>query len=115
MFSPCRSPGCKGKGRKEYQGYCAKHKASSGWFRVERDNGNRHERGYGSDWEKLRQKVFERDEYLCCLCSQQGMDVPAITVDHIIPKSRNGSDDMSNLQSLCEDHHKNKTAMERFR
>lgn len=114
MFTACRKPGCKSKGKREFQGYCAKHKAESGWFRVERDSGNRHERGYGSDWEKLREQVLERDDYLCCSCNVKGIITPATTVDHIKAKAHGGTDDLSNLQSLCNKCHNAKTATERL-
>jgi 5-methylcytosine-specific restriction endonuclease McrA len=33
-------------------------------------------------------------------------------VDHIVPKKQGGTDDESNLQSLCKPHHSAKTARE---
>ena len=45
-----------------------------------------------------RFRVFQRDLYQCRICHASG--VP-LEVDHIIPVSRGGSNDMANLQALC--------------
>lgn len=42
-------------------------------------------------------EVFERDAYRCVAC--RGWH--DLTVDHIMPSSRGGSDDPANLQTLC--------------
>ncbi|HCL5939948.1 TPA: HNH endonuclease [Citrobacter freundii] len=39
---------------------------------------------------------------------------PAETVDHIKPKAHGGTDDLSNLESICSGCHKAKTARERL-
>lgn len=44
-----------------------------------------------------RRKVFKRDNNRCLNC---GSDVD-LTVDHILPKAKGGTDDMENLQTLC--------------
>lgn len=71
-----------------------------------------HARGYGWDWQKLRAKVLKRDRGLCVVCLGDGVTTLATDVDHVIPKSRGGTDDEANLQSLCDAHHKAKTALE---
>jgi 5-methylcytosine-specific restriction protein A len=59
-------------------------------------------RGYGYDW-----KVKVRDPYLAAhpYCSNpfglHGPFVLAVVVDHIKPKKQGGTDDWSNLQTLC--------------
>ena len=52
----------------------------------------------GAEWEAIRQYILNRDGYTCVLCGQ-----PAISVDHIIPRSRGGTDEEHNLQSMCRD------------
>jgi hypothetical protein len=47
--------------------------------------------------EKLRWWVFARDDYTCCHCG----GTAGLTVDHILPVSRGGDNDESNLQTLC--------------
>lgn len=38
--------------------------------------------------------------------------MPASHCDHIVPKARGGTDEPSNLQSLCASHHSTKTNLE---
>lgn len=73
---------------------------------------SRHERGYDSKWIKLRLTILRRDGYLCQCCRAQGVPTPAKEVDHITPKAKGGTDDPSNLQSLCRPCHAAKTADE---
>ncbi len=44
-------------------------------------------------------KVFRRDGFKCAIC-RSGHD---LTVDHIIPRFKGGSDDEKNLQTLCKE------------
>ena len=48
----------------------------------------------------VRKYVFERDRYCCksCNCNHKQTE---LTIDHIIPLARGGSNDISNLQTLC--------------
>lgn len=71
---------------------------------------SRHERGYGSQWVRLRDRVMKRDQYLCRSCRKKGLVEIATEVDHITPKANGGTDDLSNLQALCSSCHKEKTA-----
>lgn len=49
-----------------------------------------------------RVKVFERDNYTCQMCGRSHHhDGVKLEVDHKIPVSRGGSDNISNLQTLC--------------
>lgn len=68
-----------------------------------------HQRGYDHRWRKLRQHVLDRDRGLCVICQANGSTMIATDVDHITPKAAGGSDDMSNLQSLCRKCHDRKT------
>lgn len=94
-------------------GYCDKHKAeASGWSRRDDKPGSTTARGYGHAWARLRESILRRDNGLCQECLRNGRVALATHVDHIIPKSRGGSDDPGNLQSLCVACHKSKTAHE---
>ena len=48
----------------------------------------------------IRYEVFKRARYRCELCGI-GANEKALEVDHIIPKSKGGQDDISNYQALC--------------
>ncbi|WP_082851981.1 HNH endonuclease [Sulfitobacter sp. HI0054] len=77
-----------------------------------RHEGSRHERGYGYQWTKRRENVMRRDGYLCQPCMRQGRPTPADEVDHITPKSQDGTDDYDNLEAICRPCHSAKTANE---
>ena len=53
----------------------------------------------GYEWEALRLSVLEEAGYACVVCGGA-----ATHVDHIIPKSRGGTDDRHNLQAMCSTH-----------
>lgn len=50
------------------------------------------------------------NEPLCRDCAAQGIVTPSTVPDHIIPLSRGGTDDNSNIRCLCEPCHKIRTA-----
>jgi len=71
-------------------------------------------------WGKLRQQIINRAQGQCEHIPQvteaeqtgQRCPFPGRDVDHIINTANGGSDDPSNLQLLCEWHHKQKTQQE---
>lgn len=93
---------------------CDKHKFVQGSF-ADRARGTRHERGYGSAWDKIRKRILRRDGGLCQPCLKRDLITPAAQVDHIINKASGGTDDDANLQSICKPCHDAKTARERGR
>ena len=48
-----------------------------------------------------RWQVFYRDGWKCVSCGRGAADGVILNVDHIVPRSKGGSDDLSNLQTLC--------------
>jgi hypothetical protein len=44
-----------------------------------------------------RRTIYERDAYRCQMCD--GWE--DLTIDHIVPRERGGTNDMDNLQTLC--------------
>lgn len=74
------------------------------------DKPSRHARGYGSAWDRARKQALTRDKHLCQPCLKRGFITEAKAVDHITPKAKGGSDDIENLQAICEECHKDKTA-----
>lgn len=74
----------------------------------------RSRRGYGrttenatTGWEKSRKEVINRDDFICQKCNKKGgpMGEVQLHVDHITPKSVGGTDDVSNLRTLCKECH----------
>ena len=47
--------------------------------------------------EELRQKTFDRDGRKCVICGAK----EDLSIDHIIPRSKGGTNDPENLQTLC--------------
>lgn len=62
-------------------------------------------------WEPLRLRVLQRDRYLCQLCLPKRFTA-ATEVDHVIPRSKNGTNDIENLMSVCSDCHAEKSKRE---
>lgn len=81
---------------------------------------SRHERGYGSEWDKLRRQILERDKGLCQPCRRAGRARPATQVDHIVSKAKAKTMRWSearvnaetNLQAICKSCHDEKTLAE---
>lgn len=53
------------------------------------------------DWAARRQRIFARDHYTCVV---PGCSRPAKVCEHIISRRKGGTDDDSNLCSLCREH-----------
>jgi 5-methylcytosine-specific restriction endonuclease McrA len=44
--------------------------------------------------------LIERDGYKCAICGS----IDDLTIDHLVPLSKGGSDDLPNLRILCRPH-----------
>ena len=83
--------------------YRPRFKNKGGVTRIIRDN-------YGKSWYTLVKEVLERDDHKCrhvengrtCLSNKD------LQVHHILPLSRGGKSEKSNLITLCEKHHTNR-------
>jgi 5-methylcytosine-specific restriction protein A len=98
----CNMPGCPVPVER---GRCAEH-AEKPWA------GSTRGKATGSTaWKKTRARVLRRDRNRCQLCTDhEGRHLwPGNIVDHIVPVSEGGSDDDSNLQTLCDACHRKKT------
>ena len=47
-------------------------------------------------YQRVRKQVLERDYYTCYYCGQE-----ATTADHVIPISKGGTDEASNMVAAC--------------
>ena len=65
------------------------------------------ESGYVSG--STRYNVLKRAKYRCELCGAHESQI-ALHVDHIVPRSKGGPDDLSNFQALCQTCNTNKRA-----
>ncbi len=68
--------------------------------RVQRYREKRAAAGLPITWtcpKKLKAQVFDRDGHACCYCGA----TDDLSVDHKVPQSRGGTDDVDNLQTLC--------------
>ena len=64
---------------------------------------------------KLRLAVLRRDGYLCQSCKRNGKCRAGNEVHHIVPRARGGTDDDSNLETLCHACHLQSDAKARGR
>jgi 5-methylcytosine-specific restriction protein A len=104
---PCTQPGCSvlvhdGTSR------CSAHKVASAF--ADKARGTRHQRGYGTAWDKLRAEVLQRDHGICQPHLREGNVHQGTHVDHRVEKADGGTDDKANLQCVCAPWHRAKTA-----
>lgn len=108
---PCATPRCPKLVREGR--YCEDHQQQDTRKRYDRERGTRQDRGYGRAWQALRQEILLRDKYTCqacgCFVTMRKGDAH---VDHVLAKEKGGTDDESNLQTLCASCHSRKTIAE---
>lgn len=56
---------------------------------------------------KIRFEIFKRDNFCCAYCGRTP-PIAILEVDHIIPKSKSGSNDINNLITSCFDCNRGK-------
>jgi len=109
---PCR--GCR-VGVHYGSGYCDKCQPTATTKKWAQHHKGRSttQRGYGSQWEQIKARIFERDKSLCQPCKRDGVVTPAVQVDHIVALANGGGHDDGNLQAICKRCHDMKTAQDR--
>lgn len=105
----CAVPGCPNVVESD-KTYCEFHEKQR-QKQVDAKRGTSTERGYNQTWRRLRLLVLH-SEPLCRECKKNGRLTAATEVDHIIPLSKGGTNELSNLQPLCHECHSRKTASE---
>ena len=101
---PCSYPGCP-KLVPAGQTYCDEQtkKRSREYERYDRDPATR--KRYGKQWRKIRGRYIKSHPY-CQICFEtKGIITPVEEVHHIKPLSEGGTNDFSNLMSLCKSCH----------
>ena len=106
----CSQPGCR---ELTNGGRCNAHRRQDRkpFEIIGRERGTTTERGYGASWRKIRDQVLA-EEPCCRICAAKGMTTASEEVDHVMPKSKGGTDARANLQGVCNECHKLKTARE---
>jgi hypothetical protein len=56
---------------------------------------------YPENWSEIRNNILRRDNYACCNCRY----TKKLHVHHIVPLSRGGTNNETNLITLCERCH----------
>ena len=60
-----------------------------------------------SAWQRICQMIFARDQHTCTYCRR---DRVALECDHVLARSRGGTDDPSNLTTSCKPCNRSKGA-----
>jgi hypothetical protein len=58
---------------------------------------------------RVRHAILERDGFRCCDCGASASTGAVLEVDHTIPVSKGGSNDPSNLRTLCSECNRGKS------
>ena len=99
-LKPCRYGNCP---RLTEGTYCEEHAALMA-KRYDESRSKSHNKKYGTQWHKIRNR-YAKAHPLCERCLSKGKYTPMEEVHHIIPVNRGGSNDDSNLMSLCRSCH----------
>ena len=57
------------------------------------------------EWHKLRIACLKRDRYSCQRCEKKDSRGRGLSAHHIVPRESGGSNDLSNLLTLCHKCH----------
>lgn len=106
---PCGRNGC---GELTYERFCKKHQSetNANYDKYERDKAMK--RFYNSpEWLAIRKRKLQIEPF-CEECKKIGTLVIGKIVDHIIPIKHGGTNNLSNLQTLCWSCHSRKSVEE---
>jgi hypothetical protein len=92
------------------QSRCAKHLGGGSWGPYIRKNPERAQFYRSGGWRAARERQLRREPN-CRVCGRK-----ATVADYVRPRAEGGADlDLSNLQSLCAEHSRQKTTAEGHR
>ena len=98
---PCSYPGCPNLTDGTY---CEEHKSLAAKEYNKYRRSPDHARKYGREWKRVRDR-YVRKHPLCERCLKEGRMTPVEEVHHILPVNRGGTNDESNLMSVCKSCH----------
>lgn len=102
----CGTDGCS---KLTHTSRCDEHQKPSGWSTSPRTASAG--RTSTTIWKNMRILALQRDGHQCQIRGPRCI-IAATQVDHVIPVSQGGTDQLPNLQSVCPPCHKQKTARE---
>lgn len=100
-LKPCKYPGCP---KLTKGSYCDEHKGLVAKSYNKYSRSPDHAKKYGKSWRKVRERYVKKHP-LCEKCLKEGRYVPVKEVHHILPISKGGTNEESNLMSLCRSCH----------
>lgn len=98
---PCAYPNCPNLTDGTY---CEKHRKQAQEQYDKYQRSPDHTKKYGTEWKRIRAR-YVRKHPLCERCLAEGRTTPVEEVHHILPVNRVGTNDESNLMSLCRSCH----------
>ena len=103
---PCSYPGCPNL---TDGSYCEEHKKLENQRYEKYDRNPAVHRRYGRAWKRIRDRYVTKHP-LCEQCLKEGRYKKTEEVHHILPLSRGGTHDETNLMALCKSCHSKITA-----
>lgn len=58
---------------------------------------------------RLRFAIFRRDSFRCRYCGRSSQDGAVLTLEHVVPISKGGTCDVSNLLTACDECNQGKS------
>lgn len=106
--TPCSYPGCP---KLTHGRFCVEHAkiAERNYRKYERDP--EIDKRYGREWRKVRAR-YVAEHPLCEQCQKDSRLTPTQEVHHILPLSKGGTHDFTNLMALCKPCHSRISALD---
>lgn len=98
---PCSYPGCPELTNNRY---CDKHKKLTDAQYNKYGRSPEQKKRYGNNWSRIRNAYFKEHPY-CEICKQNGKLTVGEQIHHIKPIAEGGSNEWSNLMTLCRSCH----------
>ncbi len=100
-MKPCAYPGCP---KLSEERYCEEHRKEVARQYEKYSRRPETKKKYGRAWKRIRDSYVKTHPF-CEKCFEQGIITPVAEVHHIVPVSKGGTHERSNLMSLCRSCH----------